>query len=67
MCPKPGSGIESMHGGAEPKLGPESDKEGRIQSPDELRQEIEGLRDRISKLSADILRISLSLDVRTFL
>ncbi len=38
-----------------------------MQSPDEVRQEVEALRNRISKLSAAILRISVSLDVRTVL
>ena len=67
MRPQSGSGFVSLHGNAEPRLGPESDKEGRMQSPDELRQEIEALQDRIFKLSAAILRISVSLDVRTVL
>ena len=61
---KPGSSIESMDGDAEPGLGPGSDQEGRMQSSDEPRREIEALRDRISKLSAAILRINVSLDVR---
>ena len=34
-----------------------------MKSSDDLRREIEALRDRISKLSAAILRISESLDV----
>ena len=38
-----------------------------MQSPDELRRKIKALEDRISKLSAAILRISESLDVRTVL
>ncbi len=38
-----------------------------MNSPDELRQEIEALRDRISKLSAAVLRISASLDLDTVL
>ena len=38
-----------------------------MQSSDELRRENEALRDRISKLSAAILRISVSLDVSTVL
>ena len=38
-----------------------------MQSPDELKREIEALQDRISKLSAAILRISVSLDVNTVL
>ena len=38
-----------------------------MQSPDELRRENEALRDRISKLSAAILRISVSLDVSNVL
>ncbi len=38
-----------------------------MQSPDELKRENEALRDRISKLSAAILRISESLDVSTVL
>ena len=38
-----------------------------MHSRDELRREIETLRDRISKLSAAILRISVSLDVSTVL
>ena len=38
-----------------------------MQSPDELRRENQTLRDRISKLSAAILRISESLDVGTVL
>ncbi len=38
-----------------------------MQNPDEPRQEIEALRDRISTLSAAILRINESLDVRTVL
>ena len=38
-----------------------------MQSPDELRRENETLRDRISKLSAAILRISSSLDLSTVL
>ena len=36
-------------------------------SPDELRQENEALRDRISRLSAAVLRISASLDLSTVL
>ena len=36
-----------------------------MQSPDELRRESEALRDRISRLSAAILRISASLDLNT--
>ena len=38
-----------------------------MKSPDELRRENEALGDRISKLSAAILRISASLDVHTVL
>ena len=38
-----------------------------LQSPDELRQEIDALRDRISRLNEAILRISRSLDVGTVL
>ena len=38
-----------------------------MKSPDELRRENEALGDRISKLSAAILRISASLDVNTVL
>ena len=38
-----------------------------MQSPDKLRRKIEALEDRISKLSAAILRISESLDVSTVL
>ena len=38
-----------------------------MQSNDELRREIEALRDRTSKLSAAILRVSVNLDVRTVL
>ena len=38
-----------------------------MQSPDELRREIEALRDRLSELSPAILRISVSLDVSTIL
>ena len=38
-----------------------------MQSPDELRRENEALRDRISKFSAAILRISVSLGVSTVL
>ena len=38
-----------------------------MNSPDELRREIEALRDRISGLSAAVLRISASLDVNTVL
>ncbi len=38
-----------------------------MQSPDKLRRENETLRDRISKLSAAILRISVSLDLSTVL
>ena len=38
-----------------------------MQSPDELRREIETLRDRTSKLSAAVLWISESLDVNTVL
>ena len=38
-----------------------------MQSPDDLRQEIEVLRDRISTLNAASLRISRSLDVGTVL
>ena len=38
-----------------------------MQSPDELRRKIETLEDRISKLSAAILRISVSLDVSNVL
>ena len=38
-----------------------------LQSPDELRQEIDALRDRISRLNVAILRISRSLDVGTVL
>ena len=34
MRPKPGNGFVSLHGDAEPRLGPESDREGRRQSPD---------------------------------
>ena len=67
MCLKPGSSIESMHRDAEPGLDPGTDKERRVQSPDELRREIEALRDRISKLSAASLRISSSLDLNTVL
>ncbi len=36
-----------------------------MQSPDELRRKIETLEDRVPKLSAAILRISVSLDVNT--
>ena len=59
----PGSAIESRPGDAEPGFVVESDTEGLLQSPDELRQEIETLRDRNSWLIAAILRISVSLDV----
>ena len=38
-----------------------------MQSPDKLRRKIEALEDRISKLSAAILRVSESLDVSTVL
>ena len=38
-----------------------------MQSPDELRQENEALRDRVSRLSSAILRISASLDLSTVL
>ena len=38
-----------------------------MQSSDELRREIEALRDRTFKLSAAILRISVNLDVSTVL
>ena len=38
-----------------------------MKSPDELRRENEALGDRISRLSAAILRISASLDVNTVL
>ena len=67
MHPQPGSGIVSMQGNTEPKPGPGSGKEGSMPSPDELRRKIETLEDRISKLSAAILRISESLDVSNVL
>ncbi len=67
MHPQPGSGIVSMQGNAEPKPGPESGKEGSMPSPDEMRRKIETLEDRVPKLSAAILRISVSLDVNTVL
>ena len=38
-----------------------------MKSPDELRREIDALRERISRLSAAILRISTTLDVGTVL
>ena len=38
-----------------------------MQSPDELRRKIETLEDRVPKLSAAILRTSVSLDVNTVL
>ena len=38
-----------------------------MNSPDELKREIEALRDRISELSTAVLRISASLDVNTVL
>ena len=38
-----------------------------MNSPDELKREIEALHDRISRLSAAVLRISASLDVNTVL
>jgi len=44
-------------------LDPESDEVVELESRDELMQEIEVLRDRISKLSAASLRISASLDL----
>ena len=58
MQPKTGSGIGSMQGNAEPGIGPGADKEGGMQSPDEMRRKVEALEDRISKLSSAILRIS---------
>ena len=64
---KPGSSIESMDRNAEPRLDPGSGKERRMQRPEELRREIEALRERISKLSAASLRISSSLDLNTVL
>ena len=62
-----GSFIESTYWDAEPRPDPGSETERGIQNPDELRREIEALRDRISKLSVAILRISVSLDVRSLL
>ena len=67
MQPKTGSGIGSMQGNAEPGIGPGADKEGGMQSPDELTRKVEALEDRISKLSSAILRISESLNVSTVL
>ena len=40
---------------------------GRLNSPDELKQENAALRERISSLNAAILRISASLDLDTVL
>ena len=51
----------------EPGFAPGSGEGGPLKSPDELRRENEALGDRISKLSAAILRISASLDVHTVL
>ena len=39
----------------------------QVKSPDELRRENETLRDRISRLSAAVLRVSASLDLNTVL
>ena len=64
---QPGSGIVSRPRDAEPSFLVGSDTEGRMQSPDELRQESEALRDRISRLSAAILRINESLDASAVL
>lgn len=44
-----------------------SDREGRMQIPDELRRGNEALRDRIFRLTAANLRIGVSLDVHPVL
>ena len=46
---------------------PGSRRGWHVKSPEELRRENETLRDRISRLSAAVLRISASLDVNTVL
>ncbi len=53
--------------GAEPGSTPETVEVGNVKSPDDLKREVEVLRDRISRLSAASLRISASLDISTVL
>ena len=67
MCLDPGSSVETGRGGLGPGLVPESEEGRELKSRDELKQEIEALRDRISKLSAASLRISASLELDTVL
>ena len=54
-------------GEVEPGFAPDPAREVLLKSPDELRRENEALGERISKLSAAILRVSASLDVNTVL
>ena len=62
-----GSSIKPTRGEVEPGFAPDPAREVLLKSPDELRRENEALGERISKLSAAILRISASLDVHTVL
>ena len=62
-----GSFIEPTRGEVEPGFTPGPARGGPLKSPDELRRENEALGERISRLSAAILRISASLDVNTVL
>ena len=59
--------MEPTHRDDEPGIAPGSVKGGQLKSADEMRREIEALWARISRLSAAILRINGSLDVRTAL
>ena len=69
MCLRLGSLIEPMPRDGDPRLGHSGGPGvgGKMRSPEELRRENQVLRDRISKLSSAILRISVSLDVATVL
>ena len=56
-----------MFGGTESSLAPISGEDEQLANPDELRRQIEELRERNSRLSSAILRINSSLDVTTVL
>ena len=63
MRPALDSWIGSRHGAADRGFAVGSEEDGPLKNRYELSRENEALRDRISKLSAAILRISVSLDV----
>lgn len=62
-----GASVESPSRNPGPSFVPGSVEEGELTSPDELRREIKVKRDRVSRATAAILQISVSLDVSTVL